>query len=326
MRLDVPPAPQRGRRAAGGREDAQRQPARRSRLSRLDLTVSPYLYITPFFVLFTIFGLFPLGYTFWVSLHDWQLLGGDRPLIGLENYATLIADDLFWNSVGNTFGIFVLSTVPQLLTALVLASMLNQAIRARLFFRMGVLVPLVTSLVAVSIVFTHLYGRDFGLINWLLGFAGVDPVDWQAQKWSSWIAIATMVNWRWTGYNTLIYLAAMQAISRDYYEAAAIDGASRVRQFWSITVPLLRPTIIFTVIISTIGGLQLFTEPLLFGHGQIGGGSLGQFQTMTMFMFEEAFRNGQYGYGSAVSWVLFLLIIAGSILNFLIIRRLSGTR
>ena len=104
------------------------------------------------------------------------------------------------------------------------------------------------------------------MVNWLLDRVGVDPIDWQANKWSSWSAISTMVDWRWTGYNALIFLAAMQAIPRDLYESAAIDGAAR-GQFWPITVPLLRPTIIFTVIISTIGGLQLFTEPLLFNSG-----------------------------------------------------------
>jgi cellobiose transport system permease protein len=324
MRLDVPPAPQRDQRQPPGGAATPRLPWR-SRLTQLDIKYSPYLYIAPFFVLFGIFGLFPLGYTFWVSLHDWELIG-DHELIGLGNYTSLLSDDRFWNSVGNTFGIFSLSTVPQLVTALILAALLNQAIRGRLFFRMGVLIPMVTSLVAVAIVFTQLYGRDYGMINWLLGMFGVDNINWQAQKWSSWIAIASMVNWRWTGYNTLIYLAAMQAIPRDYYEAASIDGASRVRQFWRITVPLLRPTIIFTAIISTIGGLQLFTEPLLFGSGLMTGGTLGQFQTMTMFMFQSAFRDFDYGYGSAVAWVLLLFIIAGSVLNFLIVRRLSTTR
>jgi cellobiose transport system permease protein len=164
------------------------------------------------------------------------------------------------------------------------------------------------------------------MVNWLLSMVGVDGVDWQAHKWSSWIAISTMVDWRWTGYNALIYLAAMQAIPADLYEAAAIDGASRRRQFWTITVPLLRPTIIFTVIISTIGGMQLFVEPLLFGSGQFYGGSLGQFQTVTLYMFENAFRRNDYGYGATIAWMLFLLILICSILNFLIVRRLSSTK
>src|SRR4029453_5553892 len=135
------------------------------------------------------------------------------------------------------------------------------------FFRLSVILPMATSVAAVSIVFSQLYSRDFGIVNWLLGGVGVGPIEGQASKWSSWTAVATMVNWRWTGYNALIYLAAMQAIPKDLYEAASIDGASRRKQFWAITLPMLRPTVIFTVIISTIGGFQLFTEPLLFGNG-----------------------------------------------------------
>jgi len=137
-----------------------------------------------------------------------------------------------------------------------------------------------------------------------------------------------MVDWRWTGYNALIYLAAMQAIPKDLYEAAALDGASRMRQFWSITIPQLRPTIIFTVIISTIGGLQLFTEPLLFtsGSGGLLGGSEGQFQTITMFLVEVMTNRMRWGYAGAVSLVLFVLIALFSILNFLLVRRISSDK
>lgn len=330
MRVDARPAA-----AAGPPRPAQRdhgrpaQPGWRDRasnwLSKVDVKVSPYAYIAPFFLLFTVFGLFPLGYTFWVSLHDWELVGG-REFSGLDNYRLILADSSFWNAVLNTMGIFVIATVPQLLLALLLANALNRRMRASLLYRMGVLAPLVTSTLAVAVVFTQLYGRDFGFVNWTLGLVGVDAVDWQAHKWSSWIAIATMVDWRWTGYNALIYLAAMQAIPADLYESAAIDGASRSRQFWLITVPMLRPTIIFTVIISTIGGLQLFVEPLLFGSGQYYGGSLGQFQTVTLYMFENAFRRNDYGYGATIAWMLFLLIVLCALINFLIVRRISSTR
>ncbi len=126
----------------------------------------------------------------------------------------------------------MLATVPQLLLALVLAQLLNQRLRARTFWRMGVLLPNITSVAAVGIIFTLLFARDFGLVNWLLGHVGVDPIDWQEHRWSSWLAISTMVDWRWTGYNALIFLAALQAVPQDLYEAAAIDGASPVRQFW----------------------------------------------------------------------------------------------
>jgi cellobiose transport system permease protein len=184
-----------------------------------------------------------------------------------------------------------------------------------------VLIPNVTSVAAVGIVFGQLFARDVGLVNYVVTSLGLDAVDWQANSWSSWIAIATMVDWRWTGYNTLILLGAMQAIPKDLYESASLDGAAPWQQFWRITVPLLRPTLVFTVIISTIGGLQLFTEPVIFGNGKMLGGTLGQFQTITMYMYETAFQRFQYGYGAAIAWSLFGLIVVISLINLLIVRR-----
>jgi cellobiose transport system permease protein len=317
MAVDLRPVPVAPRAAPPGRSGW------RARLSRLDLKVSPYLYISPFYILFLVFGLFPLGYTFWVSLHHWEIIGGHQ-FMGLRNYSRLLTDDQFWNAVVNTFGMFVLATVPQLLLALWLANTLNRRLRFQTLFRMGVLLPLVTSVAAVAIVFTQLYGRDYGMANWVLHFFGVHKIDWQANRWASWVAVSTMVDWRWTGYNALIFLAGMQAIPRDLYEAAAIDGASRRQQFWRITVPMLRQTIVFVSIISTIGGLQLFTEPLLFNFGYMQGGSLRQSQTVAMYMFENAFNRFQYGYGSAVAWMLFLLILLFSLFNLLLIRRFAG--
>ncbi|MFI5731109.1 carbohydrate ABC transporter permease [Kribbella sp. NPDC051587] len=296
---------------------------RPGRWSRFDLHGSPYVFIAPFFLLFTAFGLFPLIYTAWVSLRSWDLTG-DAGFVGLDNYSRLLGDPDFWNALVNTLGLLVLATVPQLLLALIVAALLNRPLRALLLFRLGVLAPIVTSVAAVAIVFGQLYGRDTGLVNGLLGLVGVSPVDWQASKLTSWIAVSSMVNWRWTGYNALIYLAAMQAIPRDLYEAAQIDGAGAVRQFRNITVPLIRPALIFTVVMSIIGGMQLFTEPLLFGQGDVSGGSLRQFQTIAMYMFEQSFQNFDYGYGSAVAWMIFLLTVLVGVVNLLIGRRLRG--
>ncbi|GAB3818448.1 sugar ABC transporter permease [Kribbella italica] len=291
--------------------------------SRLDLHGAPYFFVTPFFLLFAVFGFFPLVYTAWVSLRSWDLTG-DAGFVGTANYQRLLADPDFWNAMLNTLGMFLLSTVPQLCFALVIAGLLNRPIRALMLFRLGVLAPIVTSVAAVAIVFGQLYGRDAGLVNGVLGLVGIGPIDWQAGKGSSWIAVASMVNWRWTGYNALIYLAAIQAIPRDLYEAAQLDGAGAVRQFRSITVPLIRPALIFTVVMSTIGGMQLFTEPLLFGQGDISGGSLRQFQTVAMYMFEQSFQNFDYGYGSAIAWMIFLLTVLAGVANALIARRLKG--
>ncbi|GAB1817889.1 carbohydrate ABC transporter permease [Herbidospora sp. RD11066] len=311
----VPPGPRRHARPPGGRR----------LLSWLDLRAAPYFFVSPYFILFAIFGIFPLIFTAWVSLHDWQL-AGDKTFIGFENYAELLVDDKFWNAVLNTVGIFVIATVPQLLLALLLANALNKKLRGRLVLRLSILAPLITSVVAVAVVFTQLYGRDYGLINWVLGGFGVDPIHWQNEKWSSWIAIATMVDWRWTGYNAIIYLAAMQTIPKDLYEAASIDGASPRRQFWGITVPLLKPTIIFTVIVSTIGGFTLFAEPVMFGAGLMTGGTTGQFQTVAMFIVKEGFRDFQYGYAAAAAWILFLLIMITALINFAIVRGFGRSR
>jgi cellobiose transport system permease protein len=262
-------------------------------------------------------------WTFWMSLHDWNLIG-THTFIGLDNYVELVKDDYFWNSVRNTFAIFVLATIPQLLLALFLANLLNRPLRARTFLRMSIFLPNVVSVAATAIVFGMLFQRDFGVVNWLLHFVGVDQFNWRQSQWGSWTAVAFMVDWRWTGYNALIFLAGMQAIPRDIYEAAAIDGAGPWRQFWQVTFPMLRPTFIFVVILSTIGGLQLFTEPLVFtgGSNAILGGNLRQTQTVAMYMYEKGiFSLNTAGYGAAVAWALFLMIVLVSLANFVVTRR-----
>jgi cellobiose transport system permease protein len=263
-------------------------------------------------------------FTFYVSLRKWDLVGGDQGFIGLQNYRDIMGDDWFWTAVVNTFGMFVVATAPQLMLSLAVAYWLNKRLRGRTFFRMGVLVPNITSVAAVALVFGQLFGRDFGLVNYLLKVVGFEHIDWQAERYASWVAIATMVDWRWTGYNALILLAAMQSISRALYESAAIDGASPRRQFWSITVPLLRPTLMFCVVISTIGGLQLFVEPMLFNGLQ--GGTLRQSGTVAMYLYEQGFTRFKLGYGSAIAWVLFLIIMIAALINFLIVHRLSTGR
>ncbi|ACY97309.1 carbohydrate ABC transporter permease [Thermomonospora curvata] len=328
MGLDVRPKPTRRRAKAETKPSTDPPPRRglRARLSRLDIKVSPYLLISPFYVVFAVFGVFPLLFTLWMSLRDRELASGKDEYVGLRNYADLLGDADFLNAVVNTVAMFFIATVPQLLLALLLANALNRRLRASTLFRVGALAPLITSTVAVAVVFTQLFDTDYGLVNWLLGLVGIDPIAWQSDRWWSWVAISAMVDWRWTGYNALIYLAAMQAIPRDLYEAAAIDGASRRQQFWQITVPMLRPTILFTVIVSTIGGLQLFTEPVLFDNGRMDGGSTHQFQTVAMYMYDSAFYSDDYGYGAAVAWMIFLLIIAFSLLNFMFIRRMGGVK
>jgi cellobiose transport system permease protein len=303
-------------------------PARLALRHRLDTKGSPYLYIAPFFLVFGVFGLFPLVYTGYVSLTAWRadVPGSESTFVGFANYAKLWEDPFFWNAVKNTIGIGLISTVPQLLFALGIAHLLNYKLRGRTFFRMGVLLPNVTSVAAVTIIFAQMFGRDYGMINWFLGLFGMAHVDWQAGTLSSWIALSVIVTWRWTGYNALIYLAGMQAIPFELYESAAIDGASRWKQFWTITVPMLRPTILFTVIVSTIGALQLFGEPLLFNTSQTPttGGSQHQFQTLALYTYDQFWQKFKYGYGAAISWAMLAIIVAFVALNLVLARRMRG--
>lgn len=295
----------------------------RQRLSRLDGVVSPYAYISPFFILFAIVGLFPLLYTLWVSLHQWNLIGGQGDYVGLKNFTDVLGQPFFWNALRNTLSIFVLSSVPQVIFALLIAAALDSGLRAKAFWRMSVLLPYVIAPVAVVLIFNDLFGDKFGLINQVLGYVGIDPIQWHKDTLSSHVAIATMVNFRWTGYNALIFLAAMQTIPRDYYEAALIDGAGRVRTFFSITIPQLRATIIFVVITSTIGGLQIFDEPRMFDqYGQ--GGADRQWQTLTIYLYNIGWTQKNFGRAAAIAWLLFLIIIVFALVNFVVTQRIAS--
>ncbi|KRF34704.1 carbohydrate ABC transporter permease [Nocardioides sp. Soil805] len=307
----------------GGRAPVRRRPsAWRRRLSRWDTRLSPYLYISPFFVLFLLVGMFPLGYTAWVSVHEWGLLSGQGDFIGLENYSRVVEDRYFWNALRNTLSIFLLSSVPQVLIALVLAGLLDTQLRGRTLWRMSVLIPFVVAPAAVALIFGNVFGDRYGLVNEALGAFGIGPIRWHVDTLASHVAIASMVNWRWTGYNALIFLAAMQAVPRELYESAALDGAGRVRQFAAITLPMIRPTLLFVIITSTIGGLQIFAEPRLFDTQGLGGSDR-QYQTLTMYLWELGWRVRDLGMASAVAWLLFLIIIVFALVNLAISRRVG---
>ncbi len=292
--------------------------------ARLDGLATPYLMVAPFFVLFGVFGLFPLLYTAWVSLHHWNLVEGGGQFAGAANYRALFVDPHFYNALANTVGIFLVATVPQLLCALGIAALLDRRGRGRTGWHATVLLPNIVPVVSVALIFTQLFGRDYGLVNRVLAVVGVGPVDWQANSWSAYLGIATMVVWRWAGYNALLYLAAMQTVPRELYEAAELDGASRWRSFWSVTVPGIRPTIVFTVVVSTIGGLQMFTEPQLFDASGVAGtgGNDRQFQTLIMYLYENGFGRFDAGYAAAISWVVFLLCVVLVLANVALLRRL----
>jgi len=317
--------PREGPRTASGPTGRAPRPEWRRRLTRLDVRLSPYLYISPFFLLFLVIGMFPLAYTAWVSVHDWSLIGGKGEFVGLDNFREVLDNPYFTKQLVNTISIFLISSVPQIVIAVVLAALLDNQLRGRTLWRMSILLPFVVSPVAVAIIFGSLYGDRYGLINELLGHVGIDPVGWHTERFASHVAVATMVNWRWTGYNALILLAAMQAVPRELYESAAMDGAGRVRQFVSITLPMIRPTMIFVVITSTIGGLQIFAEPRLFDETNArNGGSDRQFGTITMLIYDFGWQLRDLGRASATAWLLFVVICAFGIANFLLIRRIGA--
>ncbi len=304
---------------------ADRRLLRRQRRSRWDLRLSPYLYVSPFFVLFALVGLYPLLYTGWLSLHDWDRLYYQQgEFSGLENYRFVLTDPVFIKSLVNTFSIFVMSSVPQVIIAVCVAALLDTHLRGRTFWRMSVLLPFVVAPAAAVLIFGSLFADKSGLINAVLDGVGLEPIRWHVDRWWSHFAIASMVNWRWTGYNALIFLAAMQAVPRDLYESAAIDGAGRVRQFWSVTLPMIRPTMIFVVVTSTIGGLQIFTEPRLFDDTpNREGGANHQFMTTTLYIYVKGIEDQFYGRASAAAWILFMIIIAIALLNFALTRVLT---
>lgn len=305
-------------------EADQRHRARLSRRWQRDMRWSPYAFVSPFFLLFMAFGLFPLLYTAWASLHSVELTAPtDMEWVGLRNYTRIFDDDFFWNAAKNTLTMGIISTVPQLLMAMGLAHILNYKLRGSTFYRVVMLAPYATSIAAAALVFVLLFGRDYGMINWALGHVGIDNIDWQNEKWPSQIAVSTIIIFRWTGYNALIYLAAMQAIPQDLYESAALDGASRWEQFIHVTLPSLRPTILFTVVVSTIGASQVFGEPLIFDQNKgASGGSEHQFQTLGLYLYEQGWINQHLGRASAIALAMFLILIVIGLVNYVISRRL----
>lgn len=296
-------------------------PTRRGagRRLRRDGRVAPYAYVAPFFLVFGAFGLFPLIYTAWVSLYDIRL-GSDMTWVGLDNFAWLFTNPDFYNAIWKTVTIGILSTVPQLILALGLAHLLNYRMRVRMFFRISMILPYATSVAAATLIFAQIFASDGGFANWALSLVGIDAIDWRNGNWTAQLAISVIVIWRWTGYNALIYLAGMQTISYDLYESAAIDGASKWQQFRHITLPGLRPTILFTIVVSTIGATQLFGEPLLFGGGVPNGGSTNQYQTLGLFMYQQGWQYGALGRAAAIAWVTFVLIVVLVLLNMALIR------
>lgn len=273
-----------------------------------------YVYISPFYLLFALFGAFPIVFAFYLSFHQWDGLD-ERTFIGLDNYVRLLSDPIFWTAVYNTVYILIVAHVPMLLIALVLAFVINSGmIKGKELFRAVYFLPVITSSVAVSIVFSTLFGVRAGLVNYVLSVLGLPPIDWWGGH-GEWVkpAIILLFVWKWIGWNMVIYLAGLQGISRDLYEAAAIDGANMRQIFWKVTLPLLKPIILFTLILSTTGGLTIFDEPyMLIGTG---GGTDNAGLTLMVYLYREAFEYVHFGYASSIAYVVSALIVMVAVLN-----------
>ena len=285
-----------------------------------------YAAISPFYLVFIGFNLVPVLFTLYLAFQRWDGIGDEMQFVGLAQFKFLIHDPVFWLSVKNTIIIWVLATFPMLFMSLIIATMLNTSIRFVTFYRVAYFLPNVTSLVAIAIFFFAIFSSQTGIVNATLHALDLPEVPWLKNPWTIKIVIAMLMSWQWTGYNAIIYLAGLQAIPTQLYEAAKIDGAGPVQTFFRITIPMLRPIILFTLIVSTVTGLQSFTEPqVLFGStASINPNSGGPGQagmTMMLYFYHQAFDNNDYGYGAAIVWALFLLILFFVVINWRLVTR-----
>ncbi|WP_369231686.1 carbohydrate ABC transporter permease [Streptomyces sp. R21] len=284
-----------------------------------------YAAISPFYLLFLAFGLIPVGFSLYLSFHRWDGLGS-MEWAGLAQYKYLLADSDFWNAIGNTIIIWALATFPMIFLAMVTAVMLNSAVRFKNLYRFAFFLPNVTSVVAVAIIFGSVFSTNFGLVNALLHAVGVDQVAWLNTPWGIKVAIATLMTWQWTGYNAIIFLAGLQTIPTELYEAARMDGAGPVQTFFRVTLPLMRPVLLFVLVVSTVTGLQSFSEPQVLlqttaNDSTFSGGPGHAGQTMVLYFFQQTFDNNDFGYGAAVAWGIFLVVVLFSIINWRLVQR-----
>lgn len=270
----------------------------------------PYLFIAPAVILFSVFMLYPILHSFVLSFQT--STGGAMEFNGLANYKRLLSDQIFWKAMKNTFIILIIQVPIMLFLALVLATLLNSAmLKMRGLFRVSFFLPAVTSLVAYSIIFSIMLMND-GVINQVINALGLKSIPWLSDPFWAKVSLIIAMTWRWAGYNMVIYLAALQNISDEIYEAASMDGAGKIRQFFSITIPQLKPVILFTAILCTIGTLQLFDEPFVLTKGGPSDATL----TLGMYLYQTGFRYFDFGYASTIAYVIVVLIAIVSFIQF----------
>lgn len=255
-----------------------------------------YAFLSPFLVIFVVFLVFPILFSFYISFFDWSGMGA-RTFIGFDNYRLLLADPPFLTALRNTTVVGIAHVTTTVLASLLLGVLLDQEwVRFKALWRSAIFLPSITATVAIALVFQALLSTNYGAINGLLVNIGLPRVPWlDDASWARW-ALVGLIDWRWTGYNAMIVLAGLKAINRDIYDAATVDGAGWQRQLIDITVPLLRPVLLFISVTSTIGILQLFTEPFLLTPETA--------PTLGSYLYRIAFEYFQFGYGSAIAYVI----------------------
>ena len=277
--------------------------------------VTPYLFLLPVIVLFLGFKVYPYLYAAWLSLT--KIIKGQTVFVGLGNYARLLGDPIFYKALGNTVLILVVQVPLMLALALVLAVAFNSTLlKARAIWRTAYFVPIVMGLVAYGILFSTLLNSNYGLVNFALESIALPRIPWLADPLWSKVSIVIALTWHYTGNSAVIYLAQLQSIPGELYEAAEIDGASPFQRFWHITLPGLRPAITLTVVLSTIGTLQLFDEPYVLTNGGPNNATL----TIGMYLYQNGFKYFDFGYASAIGYVLTGIIGVLALIQFWLLR------
>ncbi|SIQ33808.1 carbohydrate ABC transporter membrane protein 1, CUT1 family [Halanaerobium kushneri] len=272
---------------------------------------APYYFIGPTFILFLTFMLYPILYSFILSFQKFN--AGSYEFVGLKNYFKLINDPVFRKALVNTV-IYLIIQVPfMIFLSLITANFLNNKfLKYKKIFKISYFLPAVTSLVAYSLIFKLLLNTDFGFVNYILSFFSIPQIDWLNSPIAAKLSVILAITWRWTGYNMIIMLAGLQNIPKEIYEASDIDGASPIQKFFRITLPMMKPIILFCTITSTIGTFKLFDESYIL----TGGGPNNATITVVHYLYNNGFRYLKFGYASAMSYLLVLFIVAFSFLQF----------
>jgi multiple sugar transport system permease protein len=275
-----------------------------------------WAFVTPALALIGVFFFLPVLGGLLLSFTDFDIYAIGRPdtarFVGLGNYAQVLANPLFWKALGNTFFFVLVGGPLSALTSLVAAMLVSaKGVRFPALFRSIFFMPVVTTLVAVAIVWRYLYHPQYGLLNWLLARVGVGAVDWLGDPHWAMPAIILMAVWKNFGYNMLIFIAGLQSIPEDLYEAAQLDGASPWRRFLHVTLPGLAPTFLFVGVMTMLGNFQLFSEPYVMTQG----GPLRATTTVVLLMYEEGFRWWRMGMAAAIAFLLFVIMMLGTVLQ-----------